>query len=165
MKFPFYGILVLLGLAIAQVVYYFPLLPDTVASHFNAAGQANGASSKAAYFGLYFLVVAIAIGISLGLPNLLNLFPISIINLPNKEYWLSDDNRHSSIAYLKQSFAWFGVITLLLVIFAFQLTFLANLDPAKSFPSVWFLVGLGAYLIAIVVWTVALYKRFGKPPA
>ncbi|MEE3719847.1 DUF1648 domain-containing protein [Tumidithrix elongata RA019] len=165
MKFPFYGILALVAFAIAQVIYYFPLLPETVASHFNNAGQANGASPKIAYFGLYFLVVAIVLGISLGIPRLLDRLPISIINLSNKEYWLSEDNRFGSIAYLKQSFGWFGVMTLLLVIVAFQLTFLANLDPAKSFSSFWLFLSLGAYLISVVIWIVALYRRFHKPPA
>ena len=48
-----YSLLVLLLLgAVGQALLYYPRLPDRMASHFNAAGQADGWMSKRAFFGL-----------------------------------------------------------------------------------------------------------------
>ena len=44
------AIVLALLLALLQYTDYYPRLPDRIASHFGASGQADGWSSKAAFF-------------------------------------------------------------------------------------------------------------------
>ena len=93
MKLPLYIVLFLFGLAIAQSIYFYPLLPDIVGSHFDAAGKVNGHSPKFTYFIIYFVTLAITSSFTLLLPLTLKYLPTSTINLPHREYWLSGDQR------------------------------------------------------------------------
>ena len=42
----------------AQVAYYYPQLPDTVASHFDLAGNVDGTASKQTFVTLAAVVIA-----------------------------------------------------------------------------------------------------------
>jgi uncharacterized membrane protein len=69
------------------------LLPERVASHFGANGEANGWMSRSGY--LWF-VAGMGVGLPLfiiGLSFLSKFFPISMVNVPNKEFWLAPGRR------------------------------------------------------------------------
>ncbi len=161
-KLPLYIVLFLLGLAIAQSIYFHPLLPDIVGSHFDAAGKANGSSSKLGYFITYLVSLAITSSFTLFL--ILKLLPTSAINLPHREYWLSDEQREQTLSFFNVHMSWFGVATMGLMIAIFHLTFLANLNPIKNLDSgiTWAL--LGAFFAFIAWWIVVLLRRFPAPP-
>ena len=53
MKLPLYIVLFLFGLAIAQSIYFYPLLPDIVGLHFDAAGKVNGNLTQLSYFSAF----------------------------------------------------------------------------------------------------------------
>lgn len=163
MKLPLYIVLFLFGLVIAQSIYFYPLLPDVVGSHFDVAGKVNGTSFKLSYFVVYFVSLAITSSFTLLLPLILKYLPTSTINLPYREYWLSGDQREESLQFLNVHFSWFGVATMLLMVIIFHLTFIANLSQIKdvSVPAPWFL--LGAFVLFTIWWTVLLVRRFPKP--
>lgn len=104
MKLPIYMILFLFGLAIAQSIYFYPLLPDVVGSHFDAAGKVNGSSSKLGYFIIYFISLAITSSFTLVLPLIIKHLPTSTINIPHRDYWLSSDRREETLKFLKYIF-------------------------------------------------------------
>jgi uncharacterized membrane protein len=156
--------LFLLGLAIAQTLYFYPLLPEVIGSHFDVSGKVNGTSPKLTYFILYFVSLAIASFFTLGLPLILQYIPTSLINLPHREYWLSDEHREETLSFFKVHFSWFGVAITALVITIFHLTFLASLKPNNNLTIAvvpWVL--LGALFLFLVWWTVVLLRRFPKP--
>jgi uncharacterized membrane protein len=163
MKLPLYIVLFLFGLAIAQSIYFYPLLPDIVGSHFDVAGKVNGTSSKLGYFIIYFVSLAITSSFTVILPLVFKYLPTSVINLPHREYWLSGDRREESLQFLNVHFSWFGVATMLLMVIIFHLTFIANLSPIKelSLPAPWVL--FAAFVIFTIWWTVVLVLRFPKP--
>jgi uncharacterized membrane protein len=164
MKLPLYIVLFLWGLAIAQSIYFYPLLPNIVDSHFDAAGKVNGTSSKLTYFVLYFVSLAVTSAFTLCLPFVLKYLPTSTINLPHREYWLSDDRREETLSFFSIHFAWFGVAITVLMIAVFHLTFLASLSPKKDINIIipfWAL--LGTFILFVVWWTVVLLRRFPKP--
>jgi uncharacterized membrane protein len=163
MKLPLYIVLFLFGLAIAQSVYFYPLLPDVVGSHFDAAGKVNGTSSKLGYFIIYFVSLAITSSFTLALPLFFKYLPTSVINLPHREYWLSGDRREESLQFLNVHFSWLGVATMLLMVVVFHITFLANLNSIKELSSPLFWALLGAFLLFTIWWTVLLILRFPKP--
>jgi uncharacterized membrane protein len=164
MKLPLYIVLFLFGVAIAQSIYFYPLLPEVISSHFDAAGKVNGTSPKLIYFILYFVSLAITSSFTLGLPLILKYLPTSLINLPYREYWLSADHREETLKFFSIHFSWFGVAITSLMITVFHLTFLASLSPDKN-PNIaipfWYL--LGAFALFTIWWTVVLLRRFPKP--
>ena len=166
MRLPLWIGLFLLGLAIAQTIYFYPLLPEIVGSHFNAAGKVNGTSPKLTYFILYFVTLAIASFSTFGFPLIVKYLPNSSINLPHRQYWLSDEHRQETLNFFKVHFSWFGVATTALIMAIFHLTFLASLSPNKNLTvavAPWVL--LGTFLLFLVWWTVVLLIRFRRPAA
>ncbi|MFM7601301.1 MAG: DUF1648 domain-containing protein [Pseudanabaena sp.] len=163
MKLPLFIVLFLFGLAITQSIYFFPLLPEVVGSHFDAAGKVNGTSSKIGYFIVYFVSLIITSSFTTTLPLIFKYVPISMINLPYKAYWLSDERREESFKFLNVHFSWFGVATMLMLVIIFHLTFLANLSLIKelSTPAFWGL--FVAFALFMVWWTVVLLMRFPNP--
>ncbi|NLE36999.1 MAG: DUF1648 domain-containing protein [Pirellulaceae bacterium] len=158
------GYLVLLTLVVLALVHmavYYPSLPPQVMSHFDARGQANGSMGKNAFMAVYagtILVTALVILLfSLFLPRLRN----SMINLPNKDYWLAPERKKASAAVLSGMMVWFGNATLVLLIACFHVCFAATLGRAS--PPWLFPLILGDYLTYTLAWCICLIRRFRKP--
>jgi uncharacterized membrane protein len=147
-------------LCVAHALYYYPQLPDTVASHFGMGGQPDDWSSKATILAVYLVLVAVLalmfLGFSFGLAHL----PVSLLNVPHKEYWLSPERRQETYAFLSSYFLWFASATLLLVFDMMQQTFQVNLGKADALPHP--LLSLGLYIGFALLWCVGLFMRFLK---
>ena len=50
---------------IGQTIYFFPQLSETLASHFNQSGQANGFMSKTSFFVFEAAAVAVLVFVNL----------------------------------------------------------------------------------------------------
>ena len=80
-----------------QMASYFPRLPEKLATHFDAAGNANGWMSKRGFFAFQFAMLAI-MGLAFCLlPQWLNRVPNALINLPHKAYWLAPERRAGGV--------------------------------------------------------------------
>ncbi len=147
----------------AQAVYYYPQLPERVASHFGAGGEADGWSSKTSFFVIEGLVVALMIGSFLVLPRWMRSLPEGLINLPNKAYWLAPERRESTFAAMGEGMLWCGVATLALLFIIFQWTIQANLAPPPKLPDgMWVL--MAGYMAFVVVWAIRFHRSFALPP-
>jgi len=153
-------LLLLLGGVTLQCLYYFPLLPETVSSHFDGAGRPNGWSSKQAFYTLYLFIVGLMTFCFFFLPRLLRRVPSSLINLPNREYWLVPERKEQALAMLEEEMGWFGIAILLLMIWTLQLAINANLPGGGELRSDVMLMLLGGFFVFTIVWVVRLYRRF-----
>jgi hypothetical protein len=135
-----------------------------MASHFDGAGNPNGWQSRSAFFGLSLGVVLVLTCCFRVLPSLLHRFPDGLVNIPNKDVWLSPARRKGTFALLKDRMVLFGNATLLFLMAVMQLVVQANLDPALRISAgvVWVL--LAVYLFFAIAWTAGLLLRFRKPP-
>lgn len=154
-----FGVLVLCGLM--QIIYYTPLLPDLVASHFGYQGMANGWMSRTVFVTMYlvmivFLVLVRMLSIDFRLPQ-----ASKYISLPYKHYWLSDDRREHTEAYIGRSFMQFSTVVLIFILVLMQLVFMANLiePPRINEQAVWLLLGL--FMLYVLIWVVTFYRHFG----
>lgn len=163
MKLQLYIVLFLFGLAIAQSIYFYPLLPDAVGSHFDAAGKVNGSSTKFSYFIVYFVSLLTTSSFMLVLSSILKYLPTSSINLPHREYWLSDNRREQTLNFFNGHMSWVGVATMTLMIAIFHLTFLANLSPTKNLNVFLPWTIFGAFFLFMIGWVVVLIRRFPAP--
>lgn len=155
--------LVLLLAVAFQLAYYYPQLPSMVAAHFDAAGRPNGWAPKGVFLTLYALVVALMMGIFLIVPVLVARLPISLINLPNKEYWLAPERRRRTWGTIQVYLSVLGNATVAFVLIVFQLVIRANLSPPPLLsPVMWLL--LLALLAFAVIWAVRFIRAFTRLP-
>jgi uncharacterized membrane protein len=149
--------------AALHMVYYYPLLPDRVASHFDAHGRPNGWSGKTMLFSLYACVVILIVLISTATRLLFRRLPVSLINLPNRDYWLAPERRAESMAVLSRYMSGFWSATLIFLMSTMHLAFRVNLGWSRAVGD-WFFALLLGYLLFTIVWVAGLIKRFAKKP-
>ena len=147
----------LLALVAVQIGWYWPRLPDTIASHFDATGRPNGWMSREAFIGVYLGVVLLLTFIF----SAIRFVPASLWNLPNKEYWLAPERRAQTGDRVAGEMASVGGATLALVLATFELAFRANL-PGGTFAADVMWVVLGAYLIFIVARLVRFVRGWSR---
>jgi uncharacterized membrane protein len=138
-------------------------LPDRIPTHFGASGVPNAWMTRGGYttfmlaftVGLPILVVA-AIGV---LPRLAP----RLVNLPNRDHWLAPGRREASLAYLGRHACWLGCMMVLMGAGAHVLIVRASSSSPPRLEQGLFLGLLSVFLGAMVVWIVALVRRFPRP--
>jgi len=146
-----------------QYVYYAPRLPEILGSHFGITGAVNGWQTKTAFFSIELVIILVATVVSFGVPRLIEAMPVSLINLPHKEFWLSPDKREDTLSYVRVWSAWFGCGLLAFLLFVMELAFRANLHTPPRFNNSAFVPALLAFAIfdaAALIW---LILHFSKP--
>jgi len=138
-------------------------MPDIVGSHFGLAGHADSLMPRGFY-------IRFMLSLLLGLPLLLvvipNLFLSSStarINLPNRDYWLAPEQRTDTIAFLRNHNLRLGSILILFFCYVHWLVVQANRVNPPHLSSFWFIGGLVMFIVANLIWTVALFRRFRRP--
>jgi hypothetical protein len=146
-----------------QYGYYGPRLPEVLGSHFAGNGAVNGWQTKAAFFTTELAVVVLAAVVGFGVPRIIGAMPVSLINLPNKEFWLGPERREDTLLYIRAWSAWFGCGLLAFLLFVMELAFRANLQTPPHFNNAAFvpaLLGFVAFDTIALIW---LILHFSKP--
>jgi uncharacterized membrane protein len=156
--------ILLMVFAAMQTFYYYSKLPENLATHYNAAGRPNGWSSKDVFFAMYFGMIGLLALIFYLLPNYLMRLPVSMINLPGKDYWLEPSRREDTVGYIKEQMLQLGNATLAFMILLFQLIIDANMKSSAQISTETMWIILGAYLLFTAVWTTRFIMRFNKRP-
>ena len=155
----FYGLIVL---AVLQTIYYYPQMPDIIASHFDGLGAPNGWSSRNGFFGLYLVILVMLIAIFEFVPRWSESRPGFGRKLPNRDYWLAPERIDETRAFLRRYMMVMGNAHLLLAIFAIQLAIEANFSAEpRLHPAIGW--GLGIYFIVLAVWLAYYFLHFRKP--
>ena len=156
------GFVGLLLVYAALCVYWYPQLPEYVASHFDGAGVADGWQSREGFLAVF---TAAGIGsfllVGLGAP-LIKRTPRHLINLPNKDYWLAPERIESTLDLLTTRLLEFSNISLALLIGLFHQLCASNAAGTPGLPG-WFGWGFAAYMLYVLVWTVWLMLAYRRP--
>jgi serine/threonine-protein kinase len=153
-------VLLCLGLA-GTAAYYLPVLPERLATHFDAAGRANGWSDHAGFVESVSALVVIMAAIFLG-GGLIGRIPDRLINLPNKGYWLAPERRDQALAFLRDWLRWFIVLTLAMLTLIIGMALRANLaaPPELSGYATWV---IAAYVVLVLAMLLTVFRRFRAP--
>ncbi len=153
----------LAGYAAIHFSSYYPQLPGVVASHFDAHGIANGWQTKPAFFSVFVMVSALAAVFGFGVPRIIGIVPAQLINLPNKQYWLSPEHLAETQEFLSAYFAWFGCALFVVMISTFDYAVQSNLHPENrpDISRMWYI--LAGFLLFIVVWIIRMLSKFLRP--
>jgi uncharacterized membrane protein len=152
--------LVLVGAG--QYAYYAPRLPEVLASHFAGNGAVNGWQTKAAFFSIELAVIVLATIVSFGVPRLIEAMPVSLINLPHKEFWLDANRREDTLSYIRGWSVWFGCGLLAFLLFVMELAFRANLQTPPHFNNVAFVPALVAFGVVDTALLMRLILHFSR---
>jgi len=156
-------LLVLLVGALVHLAVHYPSLPEQVPSHFDARGVADGWMSRDTFALMMALIYGLTGGVFVVLVQFLPRIPTSMINLPNREYWLAPERRPASLAELGRRLARFGAVTIVLVLALVHETILVALQQKETLAG--FPLVIAVYGLFTVFWCVGLIRRFRRPPA
>ena len=121
-----------LGIALAvalRVWSLWPHLPDTMASHYGMSGRADSYMSKEGFFVFLALVGGGALAAIFASPVLVRRLPPSLVNIPNRKYWLANDERREiAIDRMADLLGAMGVATAALLAAVTELVMQANLQ-------------------------------------
>ena len=160
---PLYAWAIVVLLHAAQTIYYYPRLPMVVAQHYSASGQPNGWAPREFFFVFSWLLLLGLSAIFTLAPRLLRRLPVSMINLPNRGYWLAPERKDASLRFLEEEMQWMGVLTVAFIVVVLHLAIRANLDPEHRLDNSVFVALLVGFLVATVAWIARLYRRFPSP--
>jgi Domain of unknown function (DUF1648) len=154
--------IIALLLCIGQAVYYYPLLPDRVASHFGISGLPDAWSNKGWFVGTYLFTVASTSILFFGMVPMLKRIPDTFISLPNKGYWLSPEHREGTLKLLSRQFLWFGTATLLLLLDIFHQSFNVHLGNARGLEHP--VASMVIYIAFTIIWGISLIATYKRLP-
>lgn len=138
-------------------------LPPEVAIHFGADGVPDSWGTRESH-ALVFLTIDLGMFlIFLFLPSLMLRLPKQMISLPNKEYWLAEDNL-PEFRSIFEGLSWdYGVSVLIFLLLTEALTIDANLSsPVQLNMGVFWFVFI-AFLSYTAYWCVKMYRTFAVP--
>jgi hypothetical protein len=134
-------------------------LPDRVASHFSGAGAPASWTSRSSYMlSMLGLLVGLSVLMIL-IFYIIRFFPLSTINVPNREYWLAPEHCQETFDALFCAGIWLAIFQ---VTFMFGIHLLVvdanNTHPVKLSSHIWLLlIGL---VLTILAWGYCLIRRF-----
>ena len=139
-------------------------MPYNIASHFNGSGVPNGFMSQVGYtrFMLVFAVGVPALTVCTLLVSLH--FASGSINIPNRAYWLSGQNKSETLQFLKGHAAWLGIIIASFVAYVHLLLLKANQRQPPQLSNPHLFIGMGALLLGMLVWAFWLVVKFRRMP-
>ena len=155
-----FGLLLLA--AVLDLVYYYPQLPDRLATHFNIEGQPDDWSGKGLFLMMYVLLLVIMTLVFPGMLLLLPVIPVSLVNVPNKEYWFAPERIQYTHDVLGRFLLSFGIATLGFLLVTLHETMRTNLTPKPQLGD-WFWIAFGIYIAVDLVITVWLFLSFRLP--
>jgi uncharacterized membrane protein len=149
--------------AVAQAAFYVGKLPDRVATHFDVKGNPDGWSGKRA-------AVLMMFGFQCGMPlfmlamgHLASRMPESMLNIPDKEYWMHPDRKPYALQVSADYLAWIAVLVAAFIAVLNHLTFLANRDAAPLRLG-WFAAAMTLFLLAVLTLSIRMVLHFKIRP-
>lgn len=116
--------------------------------------------------GFVALMVAMSVYVPLqctvGVAWLLRRLPPTLINLPNKDFWLAPERRESTLQMLGDHMRWLGLLLLLLLAGVYYRALQQAQAGWPQVPAGGWLLGAGTLAVAMLAWIAALHVRLQK---
>lgn len=140
-------------------------LPARVASHFNAAGHANGWMTRDAQFGWQVGPVTFLAFIFFGISWLQPRLPREFVNLPHRDFWLAPERRAATDAWISGLLFACGSLVMAFLIYLFHLVYCANLTANPRLPAGFGAAGILLVLLLIGMVLTVVFRFARTPPA
>jgi uncharacterized membrane protein len=152
---------VLLGLL--EALHFRPHLPEWMATHFDATGRVDGWGARDRFLLGFALLPVLLVGVAAGVRPLLRRLPDSLINMPNKDYWLAPERRERTFERMGGFVEGLAAMALFLLDAQLYLALQAASAPAPalSVGPLWGTIAL--FVAGSVAWFVAVNRGFRRP--
>ena len=154
----------MLLLGLLNWAHVYPQLPDTMASHFNARGVANGWAPKSAFFGVMAFCVCLSAFVGFIVPRTISSRPPEKLNLPNKDYWLAPEHRDETWRFIRAQMVWFACALLFVFLFGTSQGINANLPTVGYFNSQAMFAVMAVFGLFCAVWLALFLRHFYNVP-
>jgi len=152
-----------------DLLHYYGDLPDSIATHFNADGEATSwmTRDQFAKFHCGFVVFMSLIFPACGW--LLTLVPHKYVNVPNKEYWMAPERAKQTITGMRWDFAWMGIAVGSGIIYVDNMVMDAALrnehgiNSADVMPVVYGMAGVAGFFLLRMMLKFRLPRDKGDP--
>lgn len=152
----------LIGVLFAQCLFYYPNLPAMIATHFDEFGRPNEVMPKDMFMIFEIALLCLILSETFLIPFVIKRLPERMINIPNRAYWLADENRESFFATIRSRFEIFGVLLLVFFIVVNQIVFRSNVLRVPL--PVWQFAGAFIIFIgAVIAWLLGFVRKFRVP--
>jgi len=152
---------------LANIAFAFgslPWMPNPVANHFAADGTPNGFMPPIADAILMSTIVGFIAFVLLGISFLFQLnLPSYCFNMPNRDYWLNEENRPKTMRILSLSIERIGVVTMLWMLYTQWEIFRANQTIPPKLHSEALYGSTILFVIIIIFEVVRLFLAFQMP--
>ncbi len=162
--------LILWALYILHALYYYPQLPDTVASHFDTFGRPDGWLNKSSYLIGSLIAAGSCMFVILGFSFAIHRLPDSIIdrfvNIPNKDYWLAPEHRRKTLDAFSRCGFWTASAVLLIMFGLNHQAIQVNIGNADSLKHGMMIIGCGLVLaVASNIPLIVKFRKSGSNPS
>ncbi len=140
-------------------------MPDVVASHFGSSGAADGFMPRNAYIGLMLVLVIGLPALGVGLVAWMLGRPNARINIPERAYWLAPQRRAATLERIVAGMRVFTAVLIVFLCYTHGLVVVANRSASPALPEPWFVGGLAAFMLFVIVWLVRFMRGFRRPDA
>lgn len=154
------GFLILMLSGSLFVLHTNSLLPPLMVSHFTASGAPNGFMTRTTY-------TATMLGLMIGIPCFMAFLPLSfprlptsLINIPNRTYWLAPERAQQTIYKLHQWMMVFSCLTLMFLGYVHWLVVQSNQRVPPAMGNYEIYGGLFVFLALTAIWSVGLHRQF-----
>ena len=139
------------------------VLPERVAIHFGGGGLPDSWSSKYFHTIFFMLTDIVLFFLMYYLPQLVLFFPARYISLPNRDYWLQEQNRNELKTKLGGLTWEYGTFLFAFLFVIGFLAVMANLSHPVRLNEPLFLVVFIIFMIYTVYWIIKLTRSFKIP--
>lgn len=137
--------------------------PSRMVIHFGADGTPNGWASNTAN-ALIMTAINVVLFVSFYFaPYLMRITPTRWISLPNKDYWMRDENRGRMEATMNRHLFDFGTLTFVFMFIVGLLVLRANMANPVRLREDLFWWPFGLYMAYTAYWTVKVLLAFRVP--
>ncbi len=145
-------------LFLGQLIFYYPQMPDPMASHFNSFGEPDGWMSRNGFFAFEIGLLIFCVSLFFATTRFLTKLPDSLINMPRKDYWLAPERRAATLSVFRDKMEAFYIPVFLLLVIINQFVFRANLTK-ENLPLISWLF-IGAFVVYTIIWSINLNRKF-----
>lgn len=149
--------LLLSGLAgLAYAVHSYSVSPATVPLHYGPSGVPDRWGTRGELLAVHVGIIGVGSALFLALPALLGRLPPSLVNLPNKHYWLAPERRAQTTLTLA---SWCGVVGTALNVFVVALQAAQGTgSSAPRAPMLGVTLAFVTFMLGACVWLLHAFR-------
>lgn len=151
-----------IALFLGSAVLWKPMLPEHIATHFNAGGYPDCWMSRSHHM-LLFVIYGIGLAtIAPFMCFLLRFLPPGFFSVPQAAYWRTPEHYREACAFLLRAAFWFGAGFALWATLFHALLVEANHVSPPRLESGWLFLLLLAMLLGVAAWIGRCYWFFAR---